>query len=365
MGHEKEAFGFNVMKFFTGGRPDDDGESKSGADPMVSPAERRSRIPGTPSVKAESSPTRTPISPAFAAFEIADDLEKGFADEVPQLSKVCSPAPKTNQKLSRYCIFQNEARPDEYQLVSEDGDALLDAKVLRREQCIEIYTGDRGRSSSSGGSPENRKRPAFIMSFHEQSDEWIVTQSTCDRCSHRPHHLTCAYMGKGQQVARIQHSRKLLKDKDARVHNVDVYIPPLTNEQSTPWCPVLCGRDLGSSCPASPSRSPQPRSPTRSPVRRSESWRSQELFDLEPIHLCSKLPIWDDVVQSLVLNFEARMISSSARNFMLRQPEEGDATAGIIFQHAKMAKGSYCLDFKHPLNAVQAFALALSSERWD
>eukprot|EP00971_Amphidinium_carterae_P034252 674277-Amphidinium_carterae.1 len=72
-------------------------------------------------------------------------------------------------------------------------------------------------------------------------------------------------MFEGQQVARIQHSRKPLKDKDirlvktacgccevlprcqrmlgfaedARVHNVDIYIPPLTNEQSTPWS-ALC-----------------------------------------------------------------------------------------------------------------------------
>mmetsp|Transcript_66548 Transcript_66548/g.159061 ORF Transcript_66548/g.159061 Transcript_66548/m.159061 type:complete len:380 (-) Transcript_66548:289-1428(-) len=379
MGHEKDGRAFSVMRFFTGGRLDEETESKGSGDVFqASPLGKRHRLtssfglPNTPSGKGEISPTKTPRTPS--AFDVADDLEKGFADEVPQLNRVCNPA-SNNDKLTRCCIFQSEARSDEYQLVSEDGDALLDAKVLRREQCIEIYTCERDGGSSCGGqsTPAERRRLVFFMTYHEHSDEWVAYQTTCERCANRPHHLTCAFMGKGQQVAKIQHSRKLLKDKDARVHSVDVFIPPLINEQSAPWCPLYCGRDLGLSPPTSPERqlraATQPSSPTRSPTRTRDVWRqpsrSLEGVDLEPVQFCSKLPLWDDVVQSLVLNFEARIVASSARNFMLRRSEEPNDSSEIMFQHAKMSKGSYCLDYKYPLNAVQAFAIALSSERWD
>merc|ERR1712079_853783 len=69
-------------------------------------------------------------------------------------------------------------------------------------------------------------------------------------------------------------------------------------------------------------------------------------------------------VESLVLNFQKRdNICSSPRNFMLEDGCGQDSR--VILQHGRNGQCTWCLDFRHPLSTVQAFAIAMSSLEWN
>lgn len=57
------------------------------------------------------------------------------------------------------------------------------------------------------------------------------------------------------------------------------------------------------------------------------------------------------------LNFKGRVSVASVKNFQLVSPDEID---NIVCQFGKIGEDSFHLDFKAPLNAIQAFALALA-----
>lgn len=298
-----------------------------------------------------------------SAFDIADDLEKGYAPEVVLTNNVRHPgAPREN--LERCSIIYQEST-DEFHLMSEGLDLLLIARYLARERRFEFFFSSEAASPTSANpaaspsSKSERRRPAFLMPYNEGADEWTLLQTRCECCVHRPRHLTCEYMGKGQQVVRIQHSRRRVGK--ALVHHVNAHVPPLVGEtQSAVWCPALTGKDLGS---RSPSALPRARSGSLSP-KKDRTRLPQSPEGDEPVQLCSKLPAWDSEVESLVLNFQGRNnLSSSPRNFMLCVGPLQDSQP--IMQHAQIGTNTWCLDFKYPLSVVQAFAIAMSSLDWD
>jgi tubby-related protein 1 len=87
----------------------------------------------------------------------------------------------------------------------------------------------------------------------------------------------------------------------------------------------------------------------------------------EAVYVDTILPTWDEEVESLVLSFEGRTARASERNFKLTlagPPLEGCAP-DVLFQHVKLSDDMWCIDFKHPLSAVQAFGIALSSIKWE
>merc|ERR1711865_814310 len=166
--------------------------------------------------------------------------------------------------------------------------------------------------------------------------------------------------------------------------------PALVAEDETMvWCPVTQGRDLADRSPAGDSTPSQRRRPTPS---RSGSPKSSpkganklplwEDEDPDPLRFITKLPVWDEHLRHLVLNFGDRTVQSSPMNFMLIDPEievddepcreresrydkGGDASKNMVMLHAKLSQNTYCLDFKNPLNTVQAFGIALTGLLWD
>jgi len=77
--------------------------------------------------------------------------------------------------------------------------------------------------------------------------------------------------------------------------------------------------------------------------------------------LTSVRPFWHDKRKTLLLNFGGRAEKSCARNFQLSYSGE-HKDSKLMF--ALKRDGSFVLHYKKPFGAVQAFAAALCSERW-
>eukprot|EP01016_Furgasonia_blochmanni_P046222 TRINITY_DN6629_c0_g1_i12.p1 TRINITY_DN6629_c0_g1~~TRINITY_DN6629_c0_g1_i12.p1 ORF type:complete len:279 (-),score=71.25 TRINITY_DN6629_c0_g1_i12:783-1619(-) len=58
------------------------------------------------------------------------------------------------------------------------------------------------------------------------------------------------------------------------------------------------------------------------------------------------------------LNFYGRAKLASARNFQLVMPHDQDS---IILMHGKIGKDEFNLDYRHPVNVIQAFSISLVS----
>jgi len=98
--------------------------------------------------------------------------------------------------------------------------------------------------------------------------------------------------------------------------------------------------------------------------------------DLLQLH--NKTPVWNDDTQSYVLNFHGRVTQASVKNFQLVHEDDGIelkiwilnyshlvlnpcAADYIVMQFGRVAEDVFTMDFRYPMCAVQAFAVALSS----
>jgi tubby-related protein 1 len=74
--------------------------------------------------------------------------------------------------------------------------------------------------------------------------------------------------------------------------------------------------------------------------------------------------------QSYVLNFGGRVTQASVKNFQIVHETDGNLGLGcghslidsyIIMQFGRVQEHEFTMDFRYPMSAVQAFAIALSS----
>ncbi|KAK4023389.1 hypothetical protein OUZ56_008805 [Daphnia magna] len=87
-----------------------------------------------------------------------------------------------------------------------------------------------------------------------------------------------------------------------------------------------------------------------------DRWKRKMSDDLLQLH--NKTPVWNDDTQSYVLNFHGRVTQASVKNFQLVHDDDADY---IIMQFGRVAEDVFTMDFRYPMCAVQAFAVALSS----
>lgn len=227
--------------------------------------------------------------------------------------------------------------------------------------------------------------PSFtLLACDDDARVWTLQQGVCEQCAHRPWHSTCGYLGKGQQLAKIHHSCRVMSGM--KVHSAGVHLPPLCSAlggtNSAGWCPASAGCDLGDSRPSATSSTTSSLSPSnrRRQGGFSSNWQQQPLTPgsdeqegqhvdemvEQPLLLRTRLPTWDGEVESLVLNFQGRRhVIPSPRNFILEATRPEDDNVSIVLQHAKSGNKSWSLDFTYPLSPVQAFAISMSSIRWD
>ncbi|CAI2374044.1 unnamed protein product [Moneuplotes crassus] len=81
--------------------------------------------------------------------------------------------------------------------------------------------------------------------------------------------------------------------------------------------------------------------------------------DNEETTLENVKPKWYEDRGCYCLNFYGRALQASAKNFQL--VEEGDTDCDIILMHGKEEKNHYNVDYRSPLNSVQAFVISLAA----
>lgn len=76
------------------------------------------------------------------------------------------------------------------------------------------------------------------------------------------------------------------------------------------------------------------------------------------VELHNKTPVWNDETQSYVLNFHGRVTQASVKNFQLVHDSDPEY---IVMQFGRTSEDVFTMDYRYPLCAMQAFAIALSS----
>lgn len=87
-----------------------------------------------------------------------------------------------------------------------------------------------------------------------------------------------------------------------------------------------------------------------------ESWKAKNMDNLIELH--NKTPVWNDDTQSYVLNFHGRVTQASVKNFQIVHDSDPEY---IVMQFGRVAEDVFTMDFRYPMCALQAFAIALSS----
>jgi len=258
-------------------------------------------------------------------FNIADSIEAGFARET--TSDFTTPLRRSG-KLWRFRLLRSEDRMSA-RLVAEHGEFLMYTRVQLEARLVSFYLYDPAKEEEKDLFDE--ATPAFTMSFNEARTEWRLCQERCENCQMTPTHLSCANCGK-QQLAHIRHLRS---DIGEGVSNVlEMRIPGIYSDgRALVWCDAVGKGDLG---------------------RPQEGNNETQL-------LVTKLPVWNEQVGSLVLDFKNRSIQSSAKNFQLALQQKPDH---VICQFGKLSTSNFSLDFKFPLSAIQAFGAAMSTIFW-
>lgn len=96
--------------------------------------------------------------------------------------------------------------------------------------------------------------------------------------------------------------------------------------------------------------------PTREEDTLAERLKAARVDDMLVLH--NKQPVWNAETQSHVLNFGGRVTQASVKNFQI--VHESDPNY-IIMQFGRIDDDEFTMDFRYPMSAVQAFAIALSS----
>ncbi|XP_053769563.1 tubby-related protein 1 [Desmodus rotundus] len=85
-------------------------------------------------------------------------------------------------------------------------------------------------------------------------------------------------------------------------------------------------------------------------------WQNKTLESLIELH--NKPPVWNEGSGSYTLNFHGRVTQASVKNFQIVHADDPDY---IVLQFGRVAEDAFTLDYRYPLCALQAFAIALSS----
>lgn len=258
------------------------------------------------------------------AFEIADTLEQGLAREI--VTDFMHPL-RRSSKLWRFHVVRSEDK-QQFRLFSDEGDFLMYAQACLDERLVNFFLYNPCDRNSALFNPD---RPAFTMTYNKAKTEWRLVQERCENCQFAPKHMSCACSGK-QQVAFMRHHRRPVGE--GIFNSMEVHVPGLYSDESRViWCPKLGRGDLSE------------------PI--DNSYHS--------LHLGTKQPVWNDQVESLVLDFKGRSVLSSAKNFQLSPEHKPEH---VICQYGKIGQNTFSLDFRYPLSVIQAFGTALTTMFW-
>jgi hypothetical protein len=239
------------------------------------------------------------------AFDFLDGMEKGMAHEL--TSHFMTPLP-ANNKLWKFQV-ERSSNKREYRLSCMDGEFLLFGRASRDAKRVDIFSYDpKGEDAPEAGGLYDPDRPAFTLT-QDKSGEWCLVQERCDTCSYKASAQHLCDCRRRHELLRVRHSS--VEVGDGMNHCMDVQIP-------------ASGVSPGD-------------------------------------HLVTKLPKWNDDVQSLVLDFQGRTIQPSAKNFQLAREQ---APNRVVCQYGKLGPNTFGLDLVQPLTVAQAFGISLTTLLW-
>jgi len=234
---------------------------------------------------------------------------------------------RQSNKLHRYRVVRSVDRL-QYRLYKDEKDQSFvmyaEVKLEAKEVLFFLYNPD---DKDSLYDPE---RPAFEMAFNPSKTEWMLAHflDSGNRYSPRlPGQDSTSQKREKEEVAFITHGRVQVGDGVNHCLDADVASRPELDD----------GNAQGNS------------------IIETDQGRVVD-------HLITRQAVWNEDLQTLVLDFKGREVTPSAKNFQLAS--EG-RPGRIVCQHGKIAKNTFGLDFRAPLSISQAFAMAISTLFWE
>jgi hypothetical protein len=242
----------------------------------------------------------------WRAFENADIMEQGLAVG---LVGDFMEAPSEEQRMR----FERSPDRKEFLLTDSDGAGCLLARVS--DNGFNIFI-------TRDGEPPIALGPMFQLASDNAKTKWTLSAVACNHCEMRGRR-TC---GK-RDLAYIRHHKEYVQQGEGELHCMDIEIPTMSeNGDMEIWCPMC----------------------------RPEG-------DYHSTSLTTRRPKWNPRLKTLNMNFHGRVSQSSAKNFQLELVDKPEKFR-VLF--GKVAQNKYVLDFKSPLNMIQAFAAAVSTSTW-
>lgn len=238
-------------------------------------------------------------------FDLADSMEKGLAREL--VADFMEPLPDASN-LWKFNVVRSDDR-QQYRLYCEGGEFLLYAKASRDTRRVDLFLYDPAQKDCALFDAE---RPAFTMTCNPARTEWRLVQERCDHCRYATSHQTCPCRSH-QEILLVRHTSVTIGS--GVNHSMDVIIPA-----------------------------------------NGYFGQTQEQ------RFVTKLPVWNEKVGCLVLDFQGRKILASAKNFQLSG--EDDDSERVVCQYGKLNTNTFGLDFRHPLTVIQAFGISLTTLLW-
>ena len=269
----------------------------------------------------ENSPAQGRVERGYSV-DLMESMEEGHAHEMP--TDFVVPL-RRSSKLWRFRVMRSEDNLS-CRLLTDSGDFLMYAGIRLDVQRVDFHLYD-----PSHKDLYNQDRPIFTMGYNSSKDTWRLVQDRCSPCQYLSPSRSCHSRGK-QQIAIIKHKQHVVGEGVSNI--MEVIIPGLYQDDTcVVWCPMMGMGDLADADAA--------------------SGESQTLI--------TRKPVWNEQVQSLVLDFKGRNIVSSAKNFQLALRQKPQH---VICQYGKLGPTNFGLDFRYPLSVVQAFACAVSTIFW-
>eukprot|EP00743_Colponemidia_sp_Colp-15_P002196 GILK01002382.1.p1 GENE.GILK01002382.1~~GILK01002382.1.p1 ORF type:complete len:282 (+),score=22.97 GILK01002382.1:119-964(+) len=267
------------------------------------------------------------LSPKSArSADVVDILERGLAKEY----SVDVLSVSARSKRMRYCYVVRSADRQQFTLYLEEDDSF---QLYSWVDGLDIYF-SQYLPTDEAFDPNNF---CAVLRAHPSRRQYTLFNRECEGCDTRYYSCSSSPTTDRQELAHLVHSVKQIGD--GVLNYMDVIIPGLNDDNSRVcWCP----RTQASSVPR-------------------QRTLSQDKQREDEVRLKSKLPSWNEKLETLVLDFKGRVSQSSAKNFQLSLDSNKDV---VVLQFGKIAEDTFVLDYRHPLCMLQAFAFAMSTFTW-
>lgn len=265
-----------------------------------------------PTDKERKPPPRLTMSIPRGSFNGRNDLR----------SFLMQPGSKTSQVL---CIIQRERSSTKvfpkYKLLLDDGNRFLTSARKRKKSRSSNYviSTDEEDLSRQGGHFFGKLRSNFVGTEFSIFDNGVRAGKSDKYPGVRPR----------QELACVAYQYNVLGTRGPRKMNAMV---PALDDNNNAF---------------------ETFNDERSMLERSKSGKGSNI-----VCMYNKPPKWNEQLNAYCLNFNGRVTEASVKNFQLICHDNPEY---VILQFGKIGKDTFTMDYRWPMNALQAFGICLSS----